>query len=379
MTRKSPGGNGRLPKRTLDWAIKSIREHGENDLFARPFEFDVFDKNWNQLAEELTEYRVDHFRWQPARLMVLPKDRVSFRRASQLDAVDSLLLTAVVKLLGQKIEGRRLPRDRVFSNRFAKTGTSLYDGRGWEDFWKKSSQLVASARFVARSDITDFYGQVWHKEILSELRGCGAPDRIIRAVENFLASFNRQGRGLPIGPHAVHLLAELSIARADRLLDARGIKFIRYIDDYHIFCDSEEKAQLALMDLADVLLSDDFACSLNRLKTSITPADEFREEAGKRSREGKIDQRERKILEAIESMTESEYDFAELSEAEEEVASALTDEMVSGLIQSYLDTDPIDYLRLAWLLRRLSQVGAPGAVDLIIENFNACKASAEFS
>ena len=40
------------------------------------------------------------------------------------------------------------------------------------------------------------------------------------------------------------------------------------------------------------------------------------------------------------------------------------------LINLYLDQDPISYARLGWLFRRLTQVGAPGALHIVVRNLD---------
>jgi hypothetical protein len=379
-------GRGRLPRWVLDWSLRSIELHDDNDLFTRPFEFEVFRRNWSQLAVELLDLRVDCYRWSEPRKLLLPKDRVSFRRACQLDPLDSLVLTALVKLVGARIEARRQPRDVVFSSRFGEAGDSLYDSNfGWEQFWGASKMRAEreDITFVARTDVTDFYNQIRQGEILEQLAIAGLPDRLCQAFAGFLKAFGGGlGRGVPIGPHAGHLLAELSLVRADALLAARRIRFNRYVDDYHIFCTTEREAQLALFDLADVLDSE-FGLSLNRMKTSVSAAKEFVVEARQRAREETPSAREEALLDAIRAVTDSDYDFAKFEDVFAQNPNAVSDETIEALLLEHLnptttidaplgeDLDPprIDYPKLGWLLRRFSQVEAPGGIDFILQNF----------
>lgn len=365
------GSRGRIPKDILDWSLQSIELHGDNDLFLMPIEFAVFRRNWSELGPELTELRVDLYRWSEPRKLLLSKDRLSFRQASQLDPLDSLILTALVKLIAARVEVRRQPRDVVFSSRLAVDGDSLYDTKlGWEQFWRGSRQrLEESGLFVARSDIADFYGQVRHDEILAQFKLCGVPERLYRAFAGFLDAFGKgQGRGVPIGPHAAHLLAELSLIRLDELLKARNIRFNRYIDDFHIFCADAVEAQTALYDIADVLQSE-FGLTLNRMKTSITEKDDFIAEAKERGREETPSQREEELLDAIRSATSGDYEFASFSEVFEKNPHAVADETIAELLKEQFGGGNIDYPKLGWLLRRLAQVGAPGGISYVLDHF----------
>lgn len=41
------------------------------------------------------------------------------------------------------------------------------------------------------------------------------------------------------------------------------------------------------------------------------------------------------------------------------------------VFEDCLGTAPIDYPKKAWLLRRLSHIGAPGAIDLVVDDFDS--------
>jgi hypothetical protein len=373
---KLPGERGRLPLSVLDWSLESIEARGDNDLFSPPFEFSIFRANWPALSNELLELRVDVYHWSEPRQLLLPKDAVSFRHACQLDPLDSLILTALVKLAGPRIEAKRQPRDRVFSARFAKAGSALYDTDvGWEQFWHQSRLRAekSNAKFVARTDIADFYNQVPHAEIIRQLETCEIPARLVEAFTRFLKTFGGSAaltRGIPIGPHTGHLLAEIALMRVDALLATRGLEFSRYIDDYHICCNTQSEAQLALYDVAE-MLHDELGLTLNRMKTTIDPVDTFIVEAKQRAREEIPSVKEQALLEAIRHVTSGNYDFTTFDQAFKKSPHAVSDEAIETLLRDEITRERVDYPKLGWLLRRLSQVGAPGGVGFVFENFEA--------
>lgn len=370
MNSRSLGANGRIPRSILDWSLNSIEKWEDNNLFRSPFEFKVFRCNWNDLAAELTELRVDLFRWSKPRKMLAPKGRHAFRNACQLDPVDSLILTSIIKILGAEIEKRRLPRQRVFSARFDSESDSLYGSEtGWVDFWKESARLASKGGLAVRSDITNFYSQIRHSEILRRLEACGAPERLVSGLAGFLDVFGAgHRRGLPIGPHPAHLLAELSLTRADLLLESRGLNFVRWVDDYHIFVSTEDEAQIALYELYE-LLNNEFGLILNTVKTRVDPADEFVREATRMAEEESESGREEALLEAIREVAPDNYGTASLAKAQEVNPDAVSDEAVAEVFGDYLDKVPVDYKKVAWVLRRLTQIGAPGAIPRILDDF----------
>jgi hypothetical protein len=48
--------------------------------------------------------------------------------------------------------------------------------------------------------------------------------------------------------------------------------------------------------------------------------------------------------------------------------ASISTESLEGIIEEYIRCDPVDYIRLRWLYRRLSQIGHPGAIEVSLRN-----------
>ena len=46
----------------------------------------------------------------------------------------------------------------------------------------------------------------------------------------------------------------------------------------------------------------------------------------------------------------------------------LTEDVIAGIITDYLTQTPVDYIRLSWFYRRMSQIGHPGAIEISLTN-----------
>ena len=102
-------------------------------------------------------------------------------------------------------------------------------------------------------------------------------------------------RGIPIGPHPSHLLAEASLMPIDELLVQRGFDFCRYVDDIHVFCENDERAQVALFAIAGAL--DQYhKLTPNRQKTQALPRAKFQALARTKADDQPISSTERSIL-----------------------------------------------------------------------------------
>jgi len=238
--KKAGAAVNKLERSKLDWALKHLLKESDTDLFPRPFEIDVLKRKWSQIAPELEKIDISSHRWHSPRVALVPKDSISFRRAVQLDPVDALLFAAIVRTIGKKIERRRIPESEqtVFSYRYKPTTSGRFysSSSAWENFWSRSRNLAQTHAFVAVTDIADFYNQVYHHTIKQELQQSGVETPFITAIDSLINTGTQTvSRGLPVGPHGTHLLAEMSLIPTDAFMKLRRITFCRYVDDYHIF------------------------------------------------------------------------------------------------------------------------------------------------
>jgi hypothetical protein len=364
----------KLAKSVYNWAFKHLTSEGDTDLFPTPFEIASFKKDWKEISEQLAGIDIENYQWKGSRRFVVPKDVLAFRIATQLDPLDSLVLAAIIKKFGMKIEQRRIPYkdDHVFSYRFSPQNDGRFYGASttWHPFWEKSLQKASaeSCQWVAVTDITDYYNQIYHHVLENQLRE-SLPEFAWRAIKNFLNAFTHGvSRGIPVGPHAVHILAEAAFITTDNSLLSRGYNFCRYVDDIHIYCRSREEAEIALYDLAEILDKQQ-RLSLNKQKTRIVSSKEFAKIAHSMLIDRPINAREQKILEVISRHSHVDpYRSISIQILNQQDLAFVTQEILEELFDVYLSQHAIDYSRIGWLLRRLAQIGAPGALTYVLRN-----------
>lgn len=78
---------------------------------------------------------------------------------------------------------------------------------------------------------------------------------------------NGETHGLMIGPHASNLISEILLTSVDKNLRCKGYDYVRHIDDYTCYTESQIKAEYFLRDLNLELRKFDFA--INHKKTVI--------------------------------------------------------------------------------------------------------------
>jgi len=165
-----------------------------------------------------------------------------------MSLVDTLKYTALVFSIGKEIESARLPKSIVFSNRFDAKSLKL-DRSNYDKFRQYSKKFSESGKYKVKiiTDISNFYDRLNLHKLENILREKGCEKSIVDKINDILIRWsNQQSFGIPVGSDASRLLAEAMLVNADKELSSHRIKFIRYVDDYRIFCSSHERAYEAM-------------------------------------------------------------------------------------------------------------------------------------
>ena len=363
-----------LCKDSIEWAINFVSDHADGDLFPKIIEIGAIKSKSEEFIRAIENKSLTDFDPMPCRRFMVPTGEFSYRQATQLHPQDSLLLSALIHQYGQGIESRRLGKDKVYSYRFAPSvDDGLYGNKNaWNEFWQKANMLAHSASKVLYLDIADFYNQISHHTVENQLKVSGFPNQDIKWIMYLLKSTTAGvSRGVPIGPHPIHLIAEATLIPIDNSFVTHGFNFIRYADDILIFCNSEKEARSTVATVARVLDLQQ-RLILQKYKTKIYLSSEFQRLSSEMIEDRPIDTDEAYLLEIIRKYTGGNpYQGISYNSISKDDWSQFSKEIVSKIIREYLSKDDVDYIRLRWFYRRLAQVGHPGAIDVSLENLDS--------
>ena len=245
-----------LSKDSLEWSIDFLEKHSDGDIFPKILELSAIFAKKDEFIQLVEGKPLTEFKPKPCRRFIVPKDEISYRQATQLHPQDSILLSALIYQFGQGIEDRRLSADQVFSYRFLPSpDEGLYSSKtAWNDFWTTAYKKAINSTVILICDIADFYNQIYHHTVENQLGDSGFPNQAIKWVKMLLESTTAGvSRGVPIGPHGIHLIAEASLIPIDNSMKSTGLDFIRYVDDIVIFCNSDRDSKTALSLVASTL------------------------------------------------------------------------------------------------------------------------------
>lgn len=370
-----------LAASSIHWAVDFVSKHSDGDLFPKVQEFEAVRNRADEFVSLVEGKPLTGFAPGAFRRFIVPKDEVSYRQATQLDPQDSILLSAAIYQFGAGIEARRLDKDHVFSYRFSPVpDRGFYDNAtAWNNFWTKSFTLSKSHPVVLYCDIADFYNQVYHHEVENQLISSGFPNQAAKWTVSLIESTTAGvSRGVPIGPHPIHLVAEATLIPIDDSLLSAGLNFIRYADDYIVFCDNMKEAKAALARIATVLDRPQ-RLMLQRHKTKFYGADEFQELCKTMIEDRPISRDEADLLKIIKKYSGGNpYKTIFFSQIAEEDWELISEKTLRRIIEEYISKTPTDFVRLRWFYRRLAQIGHPGAAEVsldYLEELGPCFAS----
>jgi hypothetical protein len=274
-----------VSEQSLRFAVRNIAAHGDTDVFPFPLENQWFHDEEDVvvgLLRDLDDNFVD-------RLISYPITSVrsltgvgynGFRAVTQIEPLWNAYLLALVIELAPDIERARVPvgREVVFSYRYGpdEATATLFDRDiGWARFHRKALELSAQAKMIVSTDISDFYARIYHHRLENALAQATSNREAVTRIMKMLKALSQgPSYGLPVGGHASRLLADLLLNRTDRLLAASRIRFCRFVDDYYIFADSRADAQVAMVHLSDILLTNE-GLTLSRSKTRLLTSAEL--------------------------------------------------------------------------------------------------------
>jgi len=368
----------KLTEAALDWALKHALTLGDTDIFPEIFEFQAISDDWANIKKSIQSTDILDWRVRPFRRCLVPKHRFGFRISTQLDPLDFLVFTALIIEIGKKLEAVRVPTidNIVHSYRFAPSpdGHMFSDQYTYQSF-QKASQAVCdkhNSSHVVIADIADFFPRLYTHRIDNALDSAlGIGHMHAKALKDLIAHWaGSYSYGIPVGSAASRLIAEVTIADIDQLLLSEGVTYIRYSDDFRIFCPSEAEAYKYLTLMARLLL-DNHGLTLQQNKTKIISVDVFKKIYLKENEKRELETLSERFYNLLAAMgIQDTYEQIKYDSLPPQYQKAIDELNLENILHEQINEEEPDLSLLKFLLRRLGQIGDTDAVDLIFDNFN---------
>lgn len=177
-----------------------------------------------------------------------------------------------------EIEVVSIPKQKD-KNQSTLAGTNIH--QWWEKLEQRSIELSLQYRYMLVTDISNCYSSIYTHSIPWALLGREVakknraeklfPNQLDKLIQSMQSG---QTNGIPQGSTLYDFIAEIILGYADKLLFDQlqnrvlDYRILRYRDDYRIFTNSKESAEIIIKELQLVLASLNF--QINSSKTFIT-------------------------------------------------------------------------------------------------------------
>lgn len=371
----------------LDNALNAINHHGYSAMLPEPAEWESVKNNWTTVRDALEKIDLDTYEPYKLTRVYAPKNRANIRVVHLLHPQDLIIYTALVLIAKNDIEEHRIAikSHRVFSYRVdTSTQENLYDVK--DSYTKYRNQLRTKSealptKYAATADIADFYPRIYQHRLENVIESVATNQRtrdVARVLVRKLIGnlMEKNSYGIPVGPYASRILGEAILIDVDAMLHGLNANFVRWVDDYSIFCKTEYEAQKILFALGEFLFSK-HGLTLQSAKTTILPIASYRAKH-LINHDEKLSDRDAAVAVLRDFGADYENSDEEDDLDEEEVAEALATlqglDLKGMLEDSLADTTLVDYEAVIYALMKLPRIpGAPAklkrdVLNLVIEN-----------
>jgi reverse transcriptase-like protein len=148
--------------------------------------------------------------------------------------------------------------------------------KNYEKDGNPEQKIMIGKQFCVEADISNCFPSIYSHSIPWSLVGRNTAktnkdnhslwynklDKVLRNTKN------EETNGILIGPHVSNLISEILLTKVDKVLSEKDYQYIRNIDDYKCFVESNEEAEQFLLDLSSELKN--YELHLNSKKTIIS-------------------------------------------------------------------------------------------------------------
>ncbi len=220
-------------------------------------------RHWQQIKEDLLTGKYKPF---PVRRKEISKPQGGVRLLGIPTALDRLVEQAVAQIL-------QMIWDPVFSN----FSFGFRPNKCQHDAIRCAKKYVEEGyRQVVDCDLSKFFDRVHHDRLMSRLSTRVHDKRLLKLIRSFLTAGVMIGglaepaeEGTPQGGPLSPLLSNIVLDELDKELEKRGLRFVRYADDFVIFVSSNRAAK-RVMESVSLFIARKLRLKVNEEKSKTT-------------------------------------------------------------------------------------------------------------
>lgn len=188
--------------------------------------------------------KAGHYRFQPARRVMIPKPGTSKERPLGIPTVMDRVVSQSMNLV----------LEEIFDRDFTPSNFGFRRGKSQHQAIEHVRRLVVEGHeWCASIDLADFFGEISHRLIFHLVRQQVKDERFITLIARALKAgviidgkFHKTDKGVPQGSPVSPILSNIALNELDQELERRGHRYCRWADDFVILLKSERAAKRAM-------------------------------------------------------------------------------------------------------------------------------------
>lgn len=199
------------------------------------------------IASLLNEVLSGAYAPEPMQKIEIAKEKKNEKRPLSLSSVrDKIVQSTLAHHLSEFF-------DRTFSDK----SYAYRPGKSHIKALNRAAMFIAQKRhWILKTDIDDFFETIDHNLLLEHLASRIKDRRIVRLVSLLIQNggffrhdYFEHTHGVHQGDSLSPLLSNIYLDPMDKYLESKGVEFVRFADDFALFCQSREECETILREL----------------------------------------------------------------------------------------------------------------------------------
>lgn len=264
----------KLTEASIEFAKNHISKYWDSDFFPKSDVFDNLWTVWTSIKNFLLNNDVLDLDTTIPQVYAVPKQKGGYRIVHRLEPINAIMYTALAYMVAEKIELKRIPKEEKvacsYRIKITEEGDFFENRSFYSDFYDKSIELANKYKYVLKTDITDFYNQIYIHRLQNVIETVDSSfGDISNTIEKFILKINsNSSKGIPVGPAASIVFSEALMIDVDNFIVNKGLPFTRYVDDIRIFANDKDKLVKFLEEFS-IYLYEQHRLNLSSPKTEI--------------------------------------------------------------------------------------------------------------
>lgn len=210
--------------------------------------------------------RIGHYRFKPARRVLIPKEGSTKKRKLGIPPVMDRVVS----------QSMNVAFEEIFDPGFTESNFGFRRGKSQHGAIRHVQSIVAEGyEWCASIDLKSFFDEIPHDLILKLIRRKIADERLVTLVARALKAgvivegkFEKTTKGCPQGSPLSPMLSNIVLNELDHELERRGLRYCRWADDFVILLQSERAAR-RVMEGITRYLEEELGLPVNKEKSQV--------------------------------------------------------------------------------------------------------------